>query len=325
MENININEYFEIEYKNDTSTLLIEVKEEVDNNTRFLHFNDNGDGMYKKNYAELIEETGNCFVELRFVFNTEKEPMYRLFSLASKNRPQLLKFNYVDFDFMYDTFSNSNYTIQKIQISLGSEVVNKKPTNSSFSVDIALFSITQLGNEHYFDLKYSYLLKTEKNENIIDNKVKRIYTSIDAIERKSTITLKHRYTLLNSHMIIKDQLLQRVTSQIYSCILLNERIVEEIKNNKIKYVLFFNKEDYNKYSILFDKYQEITCFSFEFKSLSSLGKTIDYFVKDKIDTIFIYQLEQLLYDKMSKDEDFDIQNYDYLYKENPIELQYYFE
>lgn len=321
----NINEYFEIEYKNDTSTLLIEVKEEGDNNTRLLHFNDNGDGMYKKNYAELIEETGNYFVELRFVFNAEKESMYRLFSLGSKNRPQLLKFNYVVFDFMYDTFSNSNYTIQEIKISLGSEVVNINPTNSSFSVDIALNSITPLGNEHYFDLKYSYPLKTEKNEIIIDNKVKRIYTSIDAIERKSTITLKHRYTLLNSHMIIKDQLLQRVTSQIYSCILLNERIVEEIKNNKIKYVLFFNKEDHNKYSILFDKYQEITCFSFEFKSLSSLGKTIDYFVKDKIDTIFIYQLEKLLYDKMSKDEDFDIQNYDYLYKENPIELQFYFE
>ena len=286
----NTNEYFEIEYINDTSTLLIELKEEGDNNTRLLHFTYNCNGMYKKNYAELIEETGNCFVELRFVFNTEKESMYRLFSLASKNRPQLLIFNYVHFDFMYDTFSNSNYTIQEIKISLGSRVVNKKQTNSSFSVDIALDSITPLGNEHYFDLKYSYLLKTEKNENIIDNKVKRIYTSIDASERKSTITLKHRYTLLNSHMIIKDQLLQRVTSLIYSCKLLNERIVEEIKNNKIKYVLFFNKEDYNKHSILFDKYQEITCFSFEFKSLSSLGRTIDYFVKDKIDTIFIYQL-----------------------------------
>ena len=320
----NINEYFEIEYNNDTSTLLIEVKEEGKDNTKLLHFNSNYYGKYKKKYQDLIDEIKDCFVEFRFVFNTEKESMYRLFFLAYKNRPKLLKYNYVHFDFIYDTFPNTNYTIQEIKISLGSGVVNINPTNSSFSVDIALYSITQLGNEHYFDLKYSYLLKTEKNEIISDNKVKRIYTSIDAIERKSTITLKHRYTLLNSHMIIKDQLLQRVTSQIYSCILLNERIVEEIKNNKIKYVLFFNKEDYNKYSILFDKYQEITCFSFEFKSLSSLGKTIDYFVKDKIDTIFIYQLEKLLYDKMSKDEDFDIQNNDYLYKENPIELQYYF-
>lgn len=248
--------------------------------------------------------------------------MYRLFFLAYKNRPKLLKYNYVHFDFIYDTFPNTNYTIQEIEITLGLEVDKKIPTDSSFSFDIALYSIEPLGNEHYFDFKYSYLLKTEKDE-IIDYKVKRIYTSIDEIERNS-ITLKHRYTLLNSEMIIKDQLLQRVTSQIYSCIILNEKIVEEIKNNKIRYVLFFNKEDYSKYSNLFNKYKEIECFSFEFKSLSSLGKTINYFVKDKIDTIFIYQLEKLLYDKVSKDEDFDIQNYDYLYKENPIELNYYF-
>ena len=128
----NINEYFEIEYINDTSTLLIEVKEEGKNKTRFLRFNYNCDGMYKKNYAKLIDETGNYFVELRFVFDTEKESMYRLFSLGSKNRPQLLKFNYVHFDFMYDTFSNSNCAVQGIQISLGSGVVNKKPTKSSF-------------------------------------------------------------------------------------------------------------------------------------------------------------------------------------------------
>ena len=114
MENININEYFEIEYKNDTSTLLIEVKEEGKNDTRLLQFNHNHHGMYKKYYAKLIDETEKYFVELRFVFNTEKESMYRLFSLASKNRPQLLIFNYVHFDFMYDTFSNSNYTIQEI-------------------------------------------------------------------------------------------------------------------------------------------------------------------------------------------------------------------
>lgn len=320
----NINDYFEIEYNNDTSTLLIEVKEEGKDNTKILLFNSNHYGKYKKNYQDLIDEIKDCFVEFRFVFDTEKESMYRLFFLAYKNRPKLLKYNYVHFDFRYDTFPNTNYTINEITISLGSKTVQNNPTNSSFSFDIALYSIEPLGNEHYFDLKYSYLLKTEEDEKIVDYKVKRIYTSIDEIERNSIITLKHRYTLLNSEMIIKDQLLQRVTSQIYSCLILNEKIVEEIKNNKTRYVLFFNKKDYSKYSTLFDNYKEIECFSFEFKSLSSLGKTIDYFVKDKIDTIFIYQLEKLLYDKVSKDEDFDIQNYDYLYKENPIELNYYF-
>lgn len=315
---------FEVVYNDTSGKLMIEVKDDEKHNKKMLYFTNKTYGQYKKDYEQFMEEIKNLIVEFRLVFRSKKEAMYRLFYLASKTRPKKLFYNFVKFDFDYDIIPNNNYDIQQLVINYGEKKYNQTGVGSSFSLYVHLPDLKLSENKKYFDLKYSYLLKTDENKPIVDVKIKRIYISIDEIDRTHSITtLKHRYTLINSKMQIKDQLLQRVTSQIYSCFILNEKIAEAINKLKIKYVLFFDKIDYECKKKLFEQYKEIKCFLIVFKSLDLLGKQIDYFIKDKIDIIFIYRLEQLLHKNMTLEEKFDIQNFDYLYKLNPIELKYF--
>ena len=172
----------------------------------------------------------------------------------------------------------------------------------------------------YFDFRYTYAFKDPLVHQFDrDFRIKRIYLSIDSID---TIRCKRlrKYLLLNSMMTIEDTLFDRVTSQIFTSIIINEDIIKEMYNHHIRYVIFLTqeeKDDNKDYLPL----EGIDVFTFNCTTLAKLGKIVEFYIKGKSDVIYIFNLNQFLFGNMTIDDPFDIQDYDYLYNENPPSLQ----
>ena len=118
---------------------------------------------------------------------------------------------------------------------------------------------------------------------------------------------------------IVDNFFDRVTSHIFTSCVINDYIIAQINNHNIKYVIFLNEDENSKF------FQTENCsveqFSFTCTSVDKLGKIIEFFVKYKQDIIYIYNLNFFLSSKMKNQLEFDIQDYDYLYNENPSSIE----
>ena len=83
-----------------------------------------------------------------------------------------------------------------------------------------------------------------------------------------------------------------------------------MKQIKTKIACFFQTENCS-----------VEQFSFTCNSVDKLGKIVEFFVKDKQDIIYIYNLNFFLSSNMKNEHTFDIQDYDYLYNENPSSIE----
>ena len=237
---------FEIEYNDETGTFLLEIlHRQIKSYQNELQKKE----IYKKKEKHIIYSYNyNLFVDkefllFRFVFwkNNElrKEDLYRLFYIYSRHKPNKIQYNYCSFNF---TFKSSKHSLKQIIFDTdGIDVFYNKAKKDFCLNEIKEWS----NNKHlemplYFDFRYTYAFKDPLVHQFDrDFRIKRIYLSIDSID---TIRCKRlrKYLLLNSMMTIEDTLFDRVTSQIFTSIIINEDIIKVylylIKSNSLKYV-----------------------------------------------------------------------------------------
>ena len=317
---------FKIEYNDETGTFLLEVLHGLNISyqnalqKKEISINNEKHIIYFYNYNLFLDKE---FLLFRFVFmkNNElrKEDLYRLFYIYSRHKPKEIQYNYCSF---YFTFKSSKHSLKQIIFDTdGIDVSDNKAKKDFCLNEIKEWS----NNKHlemplYFDFRYTYAFKDPLVHQFDrDFRIKRIYLSIDSID---TIRCKRlrKYLLLNSMMTIEDTLFDRVTSQIFTSIIINEDIIKEMYNHHIRYVIFLTqeeKDDNKDYLPL----EGIDVFTFNCTTLAKLGKIVEFYIKGKSDVIYIFNLNQFLFGNMTVDDPFDIQNYDYLYNENPPSLQ----
>ena len=316
---------FEIEYNDETGKLQLELIGyntliELEKNRIYIHKKKHI--VYSYNYNSFV---GKEFLLFRFVFTkknkvTRKEDLYRLFYIYSSNKPKEIQYNFCSFNF---TFKSSTHTIKQIIFNNDAIYVNN---DNKATKDFCLNDIKEWSNDKtselplYFDFRYIYVFKDPLiNEFDKDFRIKRIYLSTDSVDIVRCKKLR-KYLLLNSMMTIEDTLFDRVTSQIFTSIIINEDIIKEMYNHHIRYIIFLTEKDKDD-NINYLPEEGIDIFTFNCTTLAKLGKIVEYFIKGKSDVIYIFNLNQFLYERMSVDDPFDIQNYDYLYNEHPPSLQ----
>ena len=318
---------FEIEYNDETGIFLLEVFhrqiESYQNELqkKEIYINNEKHIIYFYNYNLFLDKE---FLLFRFVFmkNNElrKEDLYRLFYIYSRHKPKEIQYNYCSFNF---TFKSSKHSLKHIFVGLDAIDVSD---NNKAKKDFCLNDIKEWSNNKhleiplYFDFRYIYVFKDPLVHQFDrDFRIKRIYLSIDSIDTTRCKRLR-KYLLLNSMMTIEDTLFDRVTSQIFTSIIINEDIIKEMYNHHIRYVIFLTqkeKDDNKDYLPL----EGIDVFTFNCTTLAKLGKIVEFYIKGKSDVIYIFNLNEFLFENMTVDDPFDIQNYDYLYNENPPSLQ----
>ena len=317
---------FEIEYNDETGTFQLEILHgeiisyQNELQKKEIYINDEKHIIYFYNYNLFLDKE---FLLFRFVFmkNNElrKEDLYRLFYIYSCYKPKEIQYNYCSF---YFTFKSSKHSLKQIIFDKDAIDVFYNKAKKDFCLhDIKEWS----NNKHlemplYFDFRYTYVFKDPLVHQFDrDFRIKRIYLSIDSID---TIRCKRlrKYLLLNSMMTIEDTLFDRVTSQIFTSIIINEDIIKEMYNHHIRYVIFLTQEDKDDNKDYLPL-EGIDVFTFNCTTLAKLGKIVEFYIKGKSDVIYIFNLNQFLFENMKVDDPFDIQNYDYLYNENPPSLQ----
>ena len=339
-----MNEFLEIEYDEKGRKFLLEVyadgKEEIKDK---IKIEKNTKGKTKKQIIEYMDLIENklIFMNARFVcrnknnkkededspnFNFYYEKIFRLFYTFAKNRPKELPFNYavITMKFDFNVFKVKKIVFPKIISPNSSKEVN----NNELTFNLRLDDIKKMSNDDkskhpkYFDLRYSINYEDPKtHEDQKDTRIKRIYLTLDAIDTSKS-KKKKKYVLINSMFTIVDSFFDRVTSQIFTSCVINDYIIEQINNHNIKYVIFLNEKDKVKNSKFFQTENcSVEQFSFTCTSVDKLGKIIEFFVKYKQDIIYIYNLNFFLSINMKKQLKFDIQDYDYLYNENPSSIE----
>ena len=333
-----MNEFLEIEYDEKDRKFLLEVyadgKEEIKNQIK-IEKNTKGNRKKQKiQYWDLIENN-LIFMNARFVCrnkNNKKEDedspnvefyyekIFRLFFTLTKNRPKELPFNYAVITMKFD------FNVFKVKEIVFPNIISpKKVKNNELTFNLELDDIKKMSNDDkskhpkYFDLLYSINYEDPKtHEDQKDIRTKRIYLTLDAIDTSKS-KKKKKYVLINSMFTIVDSFFDRVTSQIFTSCVINDYIIEQINNHNIKYVIFLNEDENSKF------FQTENCsveqFSFTCTSVDKLGKIIEFFVKNKQDIIYIYNLHFFLSSNMNNKLEFDIQDYDYLYNENPSSIE----
>ena len=317
---------FKIEYNDETGTFLLEILHGINISyqnalqKKEIYINKEKHIIYFYNYNLFLDKE---FLLLRFVFmkNNElrKEDLYRLFYIYSRHKPKEIQYNYCSFNF---TFKSSKHSLK--QIIFDNDAIDVFYNKAK--KDFCLNNIKEWSNNKhlemplYFDFRYTYAFKDPLVHQFDkDYRIKRIYLSIDSID---TIRCKRlrKYLLLNSMMTIEDTLFDRVTSQIFTSIIINEDIIKEMYNHHIRYVIFLTQEDKDDNKDYLPL-EGIDVFTFNCTTLAKLGKIVEFYIKGKSDVIYIFNLNEFLFEKMTEDDPFDIQNYDYLYNENPPLLQ----
>ena len=336
-----MNEFLEIEYDEKDRNFLLEVyadgKEEIKDKIK-IEKNTQGNRKKQKIKYMDLNENDLIFMNARFVCrnkNNKKEnedspdvkfyyeKIFRIFYTFAKNRPKELPFNYavITMKFDFNVFKVKEIVFPTINSP-------KKVINNELTFNLRLDDIKKMSNDDkskhpkYFDLPYSINYedpKTHKDQK--DFRKKRIYLTLDAIDTSKS-KKKKTYVLINSMFTIVDSFFDRVTSQIFTSCVINDYIIEQINNHNIKYVIFLNETDKGKNSKFFQTENcSVEQFSFTCPSVDKLGKIIEFFVKYKQDIIYIYNLNFFLSINMKKQLKFDIQDYDYLYNENPSSIE----
>ena len=334
-------EFLEIEYDEKDRKFLLEVyadgKEEIKNQIK-IEKNTKGNRKKQKiQYWDLIENN-LIFMNARFVcrnknnkkededspnFEFYYEKIFRLFFTLTKNRPKELPFNYAVITMKFD------FNVFKVKEIVFPTIISpKKVKNNELTFNLLLDDIKKMSNDDkskhpkYFDLLYSINYEDPKtHEDQKDIRTKRIYLTLDAIDTSKS-KKKKKYVLINSMFTIVDNFFDRVTSQIFTSCVINDYIIDQINNHNIKYVIFLNEKDKGKNSKFFQTENcSVEQFYFTCTSVDKLGKIIEFFVKNKQDIIYIYNLNFFLSSNMNNKLEFDIQDYDYLYNENPSSIE----
>ena len=338
-----MNEFLEIEYDEKGRRFLLEVyadgKEEIKNQIK-IEKNTKGNRKKQKiQYMDLIENK-LIFMNARFVcrnknnkkededspnFKFYYEKIFRLFYTHTKNRPKELPFNYAVITMKFD------FNVFKVKEIVFPNIISpKKVKNNELTFNLELDDIKKMSNDDkskhpkYFDLLYFINYEDPKtHEDQKDIRTKRIYLTLDAIDTTKS-KKKKKYVLINSMFTIVDNFFDRVTSQIFTSCVINDYIIDQINKHNIKYVIFLNETETDK--VKNSKFfQTENCsveqFSFTCTSVDKLGKIIEFFVKYKQDIIYIYNLHFFLSSNMNNQLEFDIQDYDYLYNENPSSIE----
>ena len=336
-----MNEFLEIEYDEKDRKFLLEVyangKEEIQDQ---IEIEKNTKGKRKKQIIEYMDLIENklIFMNARFVcrkkINKKEnedspdvkfyyEKIFRIFYTFAKNRPKELPFNYavITMKFDFNVFKVKEIVFPTINSP-------KKVINNELTFNLRLDDIKKMSNDNkskhpkYFDLLYFINYEDPKtHEDQKDIRTKRIYLTLDAIDTTKS-KKKKKYVLINSMFTIVDNFFDRVTSQIFTSCVINDYIIEQINNHNIKYVIFLNETDKGKNSKFFQTENcSVEQFSFTCTSVDKLGKIIEFFVKYKQDIIYIYNLNFFLSRYMNNQLEFDIQDYDYLYNENPSSIE----
>ena len=336
-----MNEFLEIEYDENGRNFLLEVyadgKEEIKNK---IKIEKNTQGKKKKQKIKYMDLNENdlIFMNARFVCRNKNnikeyedspnvkcyyEKIFRLFFTLTKNRPKELPFNYAVITMKFDF---NVFKVKKIDFPT---INNRKEVkNNELTFNLALDDIKKMSNDDkskhpkYFDLLYSINYEDPKtHEDQKDIRTKRIYLTLDAIDTTKS-KKKKKYVLINSMFTIVDNFFDRVTSQIFTSCVINDYIIDQINNHNIKYVIFLNETEKDENSKFFQTENcSVEQFSFTCTSVDKLGKIIEFFVKYKQDIIYIYNLNSFLSKKMNTQLKFDIQDYDYLYNENPSSIE----
>ena len=336
-----MNEFLEIEYDEKDRKFLLEVyangKEEIQDQ---IEIEKNTKGKRKKQIIEYMDLIENklIFMNARFVcrkkINKKEnedspdvkfyyEKIFRLFYTFAKNRPKELPFNYAVITMKFD------FNVFKVKEIVFPNIISpKKVKNNELTFNLELDDIKKMSNDDkskhpkYFDLLYFINYEDPKtHEDQKDIRTKRIYLTLDAIDTSKS-KKKKKYVLINSMFTIVDSFFDRVTSQIFTSCVINDYIIEQINNHNIKYVIFLKETDKVKNSKFFQTENcSVEQFSFTCTSVDKLGKIIEFFVKYKQDIIYIYNLNFFLSINMKKQLKFDIQDYDYLYNENPSSIE----
>ena len=158
------------------------------------------------------------------------ETNYRLCSYKemSKKKYIFFKFNSITLNMYFQSYS---FTVDKIIFYINSKFVERetKETNKEkeeYKLEV-VFPLDYI-DETKYSIKIVYYIIFGEDTEIRE---KTIYLSLTDIERQSS-------RLLNSEITIKDSFFCMLTTQIYTCYILDETIINLIYENKIKYILF---------------------------------------------------------------------------------------
>ena len=226
-----------------------------------------------------------------FLPSEQKETNYRLCSFKEMSKQEFVFFTFNSFTINM-TFQSFSFTVNQIIFYINSHCHQVSPNEKDKDKgEYKLQFMLPLNyiNENQKDLHITYCIITG-NEAEIREKI--VSLSITDIERRPN-------RLLNSEINIKDSFFCMLTTQIYTCKRLDEAIIKMIYENHIKYVLF--DKQHHKYENEFmarlnkqnNKPYEIISFVLKLDDATTFQKKIDYFVKDKIDNILIYDYYSL--------------------------------
>ena len=226
-----------------------------------------------------------------FLPSEVKETNYRLCSFKEMSKQEFVFFTFNSFTINM-TFQSFSFTVNQINFFINSHCHQMYPNEKDKDKgEYKLQFMLPLNyiNENQKDLHITYYIITGDE---IEIREKIVSLSITDIERRPN-------RLLNSEINIKDSFFCMLTTQIYTCKRLDEAIIKMIYENHIKYVLF--DKQHHKYENEFmarlnkqnNKPYEIISFVLKLDDATTFQKKIDYFVKDKIDNILIYDYYSL--------------------------------
>ena len=220
-----------------------------------------------------------------------KETNYRLCSFKEMSKQKFVYFTFNSFTINM-TFQSFSFTVNQINFFINSHYHQMYPNEKDKDKgEYKLQFMLPLNyiNENQKDLHITYCIITG-NEAEIREKI--VSLSITDIERRPN-------RLLNSEINIKDSFFCMLTTQIYTCKRLDEARIKMIYEKHIKYVLFDKQhhKDEKEFMARLNKQNnkpyEIISFVLKLDDATTFQKKIDYFVKDKIDNILIYDYYSL--------------------------------
>ena len=286
--------------------MKLEIKATIDAKPEEI----NGDGKYdeKKSFINLskIEDVvKNDFFYCRVIknntfFKNEEETNFRLCSLnkLEKNDTTILIYNHFMIYFTYKVFS---IRIKKVivtiegnkEITINKDLKKNKDNSYKLEIECPLNYIKE--NETFCFLQFKII----SNEDVTDFREYKVYLSPKDIKL-------HKIVLLNSEINIKDSCFTQLTTQIFTCSFIEPNIIKLMYDYKIKYVLFDKQYEKQKNDFMerlnsktnreTNRPYEIQSFilTLNMKNYPLLKQKIDYFVKDKIDNILIYNYYSLV-------------------------------
>ena len=226
-----------------------------------------------------------------FLPSEQKETNYRLCSFKEMSKQEFVYFTFNSFTINM-TFQSFSFTVNQIIFYINSSYHQVSPNEKDKDKgEYKLQFMLPLNyiNENQKDFHITYYIITGDE---IEIREKIVSLSITDIERRPN-------RLLNSEINIKDSFFCMLTTQIYTCKRLDEAIIKMIYENHIKYVLFDKQhhKDEKEFMARLNKQNnkpyEIISFVLKLDDATTFQKKIDYFVKDKIDNILIYDYYSL--------------------------------